>query len=46
MTLVPKLSADVLVVISFVDFVYVTTSLPFKNEIKRLYFNGEFPLII
>ena len=30
---------DVLVEISFVDFVYVTNNLPFKDQIKRLYFN-------
>ena len=30
---------DVLVVISLMDFVYVTTNLPFKDQIKRVYFN-------
>ena len=37
MTLV--VSKDVLVVMSLMDFVYVTTNLPFKDQIKRLYFN-------
>ena len=32
-------SENVLVVMSLMDFVYVTTNLTFKDQIKRLYFN-------